>query len=69
MSGLKALVSIVVETTSMLGYTNWTGLKLITEKLFYLLQIKNKLMEIDLWMLGHVTHSELVQLIEYQHDG
>ena len=39
-SGVKALVSIVVETTSMLGSTNRSGLKLITEKYFICLQIK-----------------------------
>ena len=31
-SGVEALVSIVVETTSMLGSTNRTGIKLITEQ-------------------------------------
>ena len=42
-SGVEALVSIVVETTSMLGSTNRTGIKLITEQnILFVGKLENK---------------------------
>ena len=39
-SGIKALVSIVVETTSMLELTNRSGLNLITEFFLFVCKLK-----------------------------
>ena len=46
----------------MLELTNRSGLQLITENILFVCTLR-RLMVFALWMLGHVTHLEVIQLI------